>query len=93
MTNKEMAIELGNKMIQLQGQIEVLEGIFMEYKITGPDGHHREIPWKELAISIANEPGSLLVADARTQQLHDALQDATDATSLTSLYQTFCRTQ
>ena len=92
MNDKEMAFELGKKLINLQEQVEVLEGVMMEFRVTGPDGRKREPRWRESAELIASEPGFLQLRDERLRKLRDALEGTSDATTLKSLFQTFCRT-
>jgi hypothetical protein len=75
MTDKEMALELGEYINRLLMRISTLEGVFTEYRITGEDGHRRELPWKEDAKRIAQEPAFLDLSDAQSRGLLQAVGD------------------
>ena len=59
MTDREMALALGEYTVRLLGRISALECVFMQYKITNPDGSRVEIPWNEDAKRIAQEADAL----------------------------------
>lgn len=82
MTDREMAIQLGNYIIKLQSDISALEGVFTEYRISNPDGHLREIPYREVARKIALEEGPQQIAVEQRNSLIQAIGDETHDSSL-----------
>jgi hypothetical protein len=89
MTNQQMAMELGRYIIQLQKEISVLEGVFMEFRIDTPLGQ-QEIPWRELAKKVAQEDGFRQIVNARLFTLEQAIHDETSAPEMIlELYRQF----
>ena len=75
MTDREMALGLGEYIVKLLRQISALQGAFTEYRITSDDGHRIEIPWKRDVKRIAGEPAALEVVAAQLRSLHEAIGD------------------
>lgn len=81
MTDREMALKLGNYIIKLQREISALQGVFTEYRIDTPQGR-REIPWRSQAEKIAQEEGPMQVAAAQQYSLLQAIGHETDGSVL-----------
>ena len=89
MTDQEMTIALGNYIIQLQREINALEGVFMKYRINTDQGR-REIPFREEAKQIALEEGPQQVAVEQRHVLLEALGGETlDSSLIRGLYLQF----
>jgi hypothetical protein len=90
MTDKEMALGLGEYIVHLLGRIHALEGVFPEYRITGEDGHRRELPWKEDAARIALEPAVRELSDVQLRSMQDAVSgDIPESHLIRALYRHF----
>lgn len=87
MTEREMALSLGNYVIKLQNRILVYEGVFMEYRINTPHGP-REIPFRDDAKRIAQEDALKQIA---VEQRNALLQDIGDETHGSELIRALCR--
>jgi hypothetical protein len=89
MTDKEMALALGDYIIKLQLEKRALEGAFLEYRISTPEGR-REIPFRQVAARIAQEEGLQEIA---SQQRHGLLQEVAtgtpDSALIRGLYRQF----
>lgn len=81
MTDREMALAIGEYIIRLQRQVSALEGAFLDYRINTPEGR-REIPFREVAARVAQEQGFLEVSAVQRQGLHQAIGHETHASSL-----------
>lgn len=81
MTDKEMALRLGNFIIKLQREIEALEQVFAECKVETPQGK-REIPFRQIANEIAHEVSFLKVSAARQRDLREAVGAETQCLGL-----------
>ncbi len=90
MTDKEMALALGEYIVQLLGRISALESVFMEHRITNPDGNRVEISWKDDANRIAREAAALELSAAQSRSLQQAIGAGTPKSELIrSLYRHF----
>ena len=88
MTDREMALALGSYINSLWQKIAALEGVFLEYRIINEQGHRVEIPWREVAARIAQEPSFLDSSRAQS----DALLRAIGAeTQLSALIRALCK--
>jgi len=77
MTDREMALGLGEYIVRLLGRIAALEGVFTEYRVPQRDGRQVELPWKEDSKRVAQESGALEISAARLRSLHHAVGDGT----------------
>ncbi|HEX3438416.1 MAG TPA: hypothetical protein VHT24_16725 [Pseudacidobacterium sp.] len=82
MTDKEMALALGQYINSLLQKISGLEGIFAEYRITDHEGHRIEIPWREDLKRISQEPSFRQLSDAQSDAPLLAISDETEASAL-----------
>lgn len=82
MTDREMALALGEYIVRLLGRIHALEGVFCEYRITAPDGHRVELPWRKDAKKVAQEPSALELSDAQLRSLRGAIDGETHESGL-----------
>ena len=82
MTDKEMALAMGQYINSLLTKISALEGVFLEYRITDQDGRRREIPWREDLMRVAQEPAFREVSAARSDGLLRAIGDEHQASAL-----------
>ncbi len=82
MSDREMALGLGEYIVKLLRQISALQGVFTEYRITSDDGHRIEIPWKQDVKRIAGEPAALDVVAVQLRSLHEAIGDGTHESEL-----------
>ena len=91
MTDREMALKLGNYILKLHRELSALQGVFTEYRIMTPEGR-REIPWRSQAEHIAQEEGALLVAAEQQRSLLRAIGDETQGSALIrGLYREFLK--
>ncbi len=89
MTDKEMALALGQYINSLLQKIAALEGVFPEYRITNHEGRRVEIPWKEDVKRIAQEESFRRLSDAQSDALLRAIGDETQPSDL---IRALCRT-
>jgi hypothetical protein len=82
MADKEMALALSQYINSLLEKIAALEGVFLEYKITNPDGHRVEIPWKEDLKRIRQESSFRDLSDAQSDALLRAIGDESQPSAL-----------
>lgn len=92
MTDKEMALALGEYIVNLIGRIHALEGTFLEYRVTNEEGHRVEIPWKEDSKRIALEPAVRDLSDAQLRYMRESIGDETQGSDLIrALYSHFVK--
>ncbi len=82
MTDKEMALALGQYINSLLQKISALEGAFLEYRITDETGLRKEIPWREDVKRIVQEESFRRLSDAQRTALLQAIGDETQALPL-----------
>jgi len=86
MTDREIAIRIGNYINGLIQRIVVYEGVFIEYRLPTELGA-REIPFREDAKRIAQEPSLIELADARRDGLLAAIGSETESSALIRILQ------
>jgi hypothetical protein len=82
MTDKEMALALGQYINSLLQKISALQGVFLEYRITDNEGHRVEIPWREDLNRVVQESSFRDLSDAQCCALLRAIGDETQASPL-----------
>lgn len=90
MTDREMALGLGEYIVGLLRRISALQGVFTEYRVPTEDGRRIEIPWKEDEKRMATEPAALEIVAAQLRSLREAVGDETpESQLLRALYRHF----
>jgi hypothetical protein len=94
MTDYEMATALGDEINRLRCYIDALEGVMLQYRVSGEDGHPHEIPWQHDLIRVQAEPVHQATIRARYERLQVAIAGVRDESDLIqALFKTYCRTQ
>jgi hypothetical protein len=75
MTDREMALSLGQYINRLIEKVTLYEGVFLEYRVTDFDGRKVEIPWRADAKRIAQEQPFRDLADRQSSELRQVVGD------------------
>jgi len=87
MTDKEMALAIGEEVIQLRGAVQALRVLILNYRVRGEDGLLREIPWREDLPKIESDRFHLDGLRESSAQLNERMQAAGDESFLSRLYE------
>jgi len=91
MTDKEMALQIGNEIIRLQSRIDALEALFSKYMINDPNGGKHQIPVREGLVQIESEEIHHELIRARSERLQEAVDASEDESHLfQALWKIYC---
>lgn len=92
MTDKECLLDLGEYILNLQADIAALRGVFMEYRVSTPQGN-REVPWRQDVERIRLEASAAHVREVSGELLRGSLEaagsDAKGSTLIRALHRHF----
>jgi hypothetical protein len=85
MTDREMALALGNYINELLAKIAAMEAVLAERRVTDPQGR---IQWRDDVSRVLLDPASRRLSDAQSRVL---LQTVGDETQASALIRALCR--
>jgi len=92
MTNKDMAIQIGEEINRLRSRIDALEGLMLNYRVMNSDNHQVEIPWRRDLVRVEAEPSHQELIHERSERWQAAIDAATYESDLIQvLWKSYCQ--